>query len=330
MSKVTIIRQSPLVLIKRIIEVDIAASVILFFISFITNFEQIFRATVGGFFSRYDIFIFVIASFLQLIITLIVFFIWQSEEFRLKEKEISFRRSFFFSKEKSILLKNVTLVEYKRSLLEMMLNYGTIVLHTGENTKPFHIRNVETAEIYSNIIKDAVDRALLRKVESPKRHSILDLIIEGESSRLELKQTFRWDTKQKITSKSIEHSVMKTIAAFLNSGGGNLIIGVTDNGKIYGLEDDYQSLVRKDRDGFENHFNQVVKHTIGAQMRQNINLIFEKIEDKDVCLIEVESSLTPVFLTNNENEEFFIRTGNTTSPLKISEVNSYIDSHWGK
>ena len=155
-------------------------------------------------------------------------------------------------------------------------------------------------------------------------------MLEGEHSQLELKQTFRFDGKLKDVNKILEKAVMKTIAAFLNSEGGSLIIGVTDNGKMYGLEDDYSTLVRKDRDGFENHFNLIMKNMMGAEFRQYVKCSFEKIEEKDICLVEVEPSQKPVYMKANGDEEFFIRTGNTTSQLKISEVNSYIETHWKK
>ncbi len=325
-----VIRQSPLVLVRRIIGVEILFTFIIFGLSFITNYEELFARTVGHFLTRYDLFVFLLASAVQFFITLIVFFFWQSEEYRIKEKEVSLRGGIFSTKEKSILLKNISSVEYKRSPLEILLSYGTIVIHTNGNDKPFYIRSVETAEIYANIIKDAVDRSLSRKSDSGKKLSILDLILEGEHTHLELKQTFRFDIKEKTVSKLLEKSVMKTITGFLNTEGGNLIIGVTDNGKIYGIEEDYQTLVRKDRDGFENHFNQILKLMIGTELRQYINLTFEKIEDKDVCLVEVEPSPKPVYIKANGDEEFFIRTGNTISPLKVSEVNSYIESHWEK
>jgi len=325
-----VIRQSPLVLVRRIIGVEILFSIIIFGLSFVTNYEELFAKTVGQFLTRYDLFVFILASAVQFFITLIVFFFWQSEEYRIKEKEISLRGGIFSTKEKSILLKNISSVEYKRSPLEILLSYGTIVIYTSGNEKPFYIRSVETAEIYANIIKDAVDRSLSREMDSGKKLSILDLILEGEHARLELKQTFRFDIKEKNASKLLEKSVMKTVTGFLNSDGGNLIIGVTDNGKIYGVEEDYKTLVRKDRDGFENHFNQTLKNMIGAEFRQYVTLSFEKIEEKDVCLIEVEASPKPVYMKANGEEGFFIRTGNTTSPLKVSEVNSYIGSHWEK
>ncbi len=323
-----IIKQSPLVLVRRIIEVELIVGLVLFIISLIENYEELYRNSPIGDFFRYDLFLIVTVSFLQLLITFLVFLTWNKEEYRLKETEIIHRKGMFFPREHSILLKNISSVEYKRNPLELVLGYGTVVLsHIGDR-KALKIRSIETPEIYANFIKDAVDRVVDKKEISSKKLSILDLILEGEHYRLEFKQTFRYDIKKKDVSKFLEKAVMKTVAAFLNSNGGNLIIGITDNGGVYGLEDDYNTLVRKDRDGFENHFSQLMKNMMGAEFRQSVTLSFESIEDKDVCFIEVVTSEKPVYMRSNGEEEFFIRTGNSTSPLKISEVNSYIESHW--
>ncbi len=326
-----IIKQSPLVLLKRIVEVEISISLILFILSFFANYQDLFLKSYIGNIFNYDLFLVVGSAIVQLIVTFGTFVLWNGEEYRLKEKEIVHREGFIFVKEQSVMLKSILSVEFKRNPIELLLNLGTIVIHSQGREKPFYIRSIDSAEIYSNIIKDTVDRALLRPAESLKKLSILDLILEGESSRLELKQTFRWDGKNKVTSKMLEKAVMKTVSAFLNTGGGNLIIGVTDNGKIHGLEEDYNSLTRKDRDGFENHFNQVLKNMIGAEFREYVSVIFETIEEKDVCLVDVLPSPKPVYMqANGDGEEFFIRTGNTTSTLSLSKTQSYIESHWGR
>jgi len=311
--------------------VELLVGLFLFAISFILNYEKIFREIIARFFDRYDIFLVISASALQLLITIFIFFQWHSEEYRLKEKEIIHKRGLFFKKENSILLKNISSVEYKRGPLEFFLNYATLIIHTRAGEKPIKISSVENAEIYSDVIRDTMDIAITGKPKSnSKKHSILDMILEGENQYLEFKQTFRWDIKQKVTSKDLEKSVIKTISAFLNSDGGNLLIGVADNGSVCGINDDIKTLVKKDKDGFENHFNQVLRTSIGAEFRQYVNLIFETIEDKDVCFIEVTPSPKPVYVKTNGEEEFFIRTGNSTSPLKVSEANSYIESHWEK
>ena len=52
----------------------------------------------------------------------------------------------------------------------------------------------------------------------------------------------RWDYKanQKGT-EVIQLGVLKTLAAFMNSQGGTLIIGIDDNGNSLGLEKDYET-----------------------------------------------------------------------------------------
>lgn len=326
-----VIKQSPLVLLKRIIEVELSISAVVLLVSFFANYEELFQQSFIGGLLRYDLFLVVLTAIVQLVVTFGTFILWNSEEYRLKEKEIIHREGFIFVKEQSVLLKTILSVEFKRNPLELLLNLGTIVIRYNGTEKPFYIHSIDNAEIYSNIIKDTVDRALMRPVESQKKLSILDLILEGESTRLELKQTFRWDGKNKVTSKVLEKAVMKTVSAFLNTGGGNLIIGVTDSGKIHGLEEDYNSLTRKDRDGFENHLNQVLKNMIGAEFREYVSVTFETIEEKDVCLIDVLPSPKPVYMqANGDGEEFFIRTGNTTSTLTLSKTQSYIETHWGR
>jgi membrane protein YdbS with pleckstrin-like domain len=328
-----IIKQSPLALIRRLIAVEILIAVALFFLSLAAiNYHALYdKSPISGAF-RFSIFLVLGASAIQLLVTFFVFLSWHNEEYRLKEKEIVHRKGIFLTHERSIMLKNISSVDYKRSWMEFLFGYGSIYLNnsSGISKEGMKISSVETPEIYANIIKDAIDLAIEQKRASSNKLSILDLILEGESSSLELKQTFRYDGKTKDVNKALEKATMKTIAAFLNANGGNLIIGVTDNGRIHGVEEDYHTLIRKDRDGFENHFNQVLKLMIGAEFRQHVKISFEKIEDKDVCLVQVDPSHKPVYVKANGDEEFFIRTGNTTSPLKVSEVNSYIDSHWQK
>lgn len=58
----------------------------------------------------------------------------------------------------------------------------------------------------------------------------------GESASLEFKQTMRWDTQLHKRSTEVLRASMKTVCAFLNSGGGTLLIGVADTGEPKGLE----------------------------------------------------------------------------------------------
>ena len=72
--------------------------------------------------------------------------------------------------------------------------------------------------------------------------SIEDMISEGEHEELEFKSSLRWDTEQSCLNKALEGVTLKSIAAFNNTQGGRLLIGVRDDGQVLGLEPDYGTL----------------------------------------------------------------------------------------
>ena len=160
--------------------------------------------------------------------------------------------------------------------------------------------------------------------------NIYDIISSGENEHLEFKTSLRWDVRRGQVKKELEKSVLKTIAAFLNSEGGNLVIGVDDTGSISGLDPDFKSLAKQNLDGFENHFNNIFKTSIGPEFRRLVKLQFYNIRGTAVCLISVQHSHKPVYVRDGETEGFFIRTGNATTQLKVSEVTAYVASWWQK
>ncbi|OGN22307.1 MAG: hypothetical protein A2918_00085 [Candidatus Yanofskybacteria bacterium RIFCSPLOWO2_01_FULL_42_49] len=164
-------------------------------------------------------------------------------------------------------------------------------------------------------------------VRSLNEENDIDEIIKSEEhEKLEFKTSFRWDANRNQINKELEKAVMKTVAAFLNSNGGRLLIGVSDKGVPVGLDNDFASLVKKDADGFENHFNNIFNTMIGPGLRRFVKLEFGNISDKTVCLVDIEPSHKPVYLKTGESEDFYIRTGNVTTPLKMSEAATYISS----
>ena len=71
--------------------------------------------------------------------------------------------------------------------------------------------------------------SLIGEPEETNLRPITDLIELGESSILEFKSTFQWDVVKGEQNKALRLSSLKTIAAFLNSQGGTLLIGVEDD-----------------------------------------------------------------------------------------------------
>ena len=81
--------------------------------------------------------------------------------------------------------------------------------------------------------------------ESGIEEQLRKLLAEGEGSTLEYKSSLRWDYNESRVNKDLAKVIVKTLAAFLNSQGGTLLIGVNDEGGLLDLEMDISTLGRK-------------------------------------------------------------------------------------
>lgn len=158
----------------------------------------------------------------------------------------------------------------------------------------------------------------------PERISASELgaIIDGgEHDRLEFKSTLRWNLKAEKAGKEIELAVIKSLAAFLNSAGGSLIIGVDDQGRVLGLEVDQFPNTDKYLQHFTNLFNQ----HIGMEFSPFIHFGTRPVADQQVFIIACRPSPRPVFVKDKQDERFFIRSGASTRQLKMSQVLDYVE-----
>jgi len=152
-----------------------------------------------------------------------------------------------------------------------------------------------------------------------------DLIATGESERLEFKASLRWDFRQQKTNKDLETKIVQTVAAFLNAHeGGTLLIGVADNGTIVGLDHDYQTLKKNNRDGFQAHAYQLFIEKYGKDVASLVHLGFEAIDGKDVCRIYAQPAHKPIYI----DRRLYIRTGNMTHELSAQEAVEYTHERW--
>ena len=127
----------------------------------------------------------------------------------------------------------------------------------------------------------------------------------------------------------IQDNIIKSIAGFLNSDGGSLIIGVSDDGNAYGLDADLQFTQRKDLDGLELELTQLLmnvfsKETVATKIRAS----FPQFQQKAIIRIDVKPSNSPIFAkTSKEQEAFYVRIGNLTQLMSTQSAISYIAQH---
>lgn len=319
-----IIKEGPFVFIKKALIIELFACIFLIFISFLENYEELYRGVTMLKSIRYDIFRDILFSLFQIIVIFYAFISWYMVRFEVRDRSIVRVSGIFIKRENALRLSLVDEVSTKQGFLERFIRHGTIYISNNQNKK-IKIRNVYNFRDTVSIIEDVVERSKGQK----RNVSVKDLLERGEGEYLEYKETLRFDIKQNKINKEIEKSSVKSIAGFLNSFGGTLLIGVNDKGEVMGLEKDLGTINKKDRDGFENFLNTLIKVHLGARFRNSIGVRFEKVSGKDVCIVEVDESLEPVFVKGYENlEEFFVRTGNSTTSLSFSEAQNYIKEHW--
>jgi hypothetical protein len=153
------------------------------------------------------------------------------------------------------------------------------------------------------------------------------IIREGENETIEFKSTLRWDIRAGKTNQALERACLKTIAAFLNSAGGTLLIGVRDDGSIEGIESD--KFVNEDK--FLLHLWTLVRTCLGRDVSPYIVTTLEKLDAKTVCVVRCRQSNRPVFLRQpGFDEAYYIRVGPSSNAMDISEALKYIEDHFEK
>jgi uncharacterized repeat protein (TIGR03833 family) len=183
--------------------------------------------------------------------------------------------------------------------------------------------------------------------------SIEALIEQGENSLVEFKAAALWsfgftndDIKNytppskelhaygKSTSKII---ISKTIAGFLNTDGGTLIIGVKENKNNYGdevvgVELEFKQLKDPCQDGYRRMLIDLVKEyfpsTIFNHLSQYMQIEFVEINEKIVCSIIASKSDKKVFLRLKNVDHFFIRIDASTRELQGVEIVDYCEKHF--
>ena len=153
----------------------------------------------------------------------------------------------------------------------------------------------------------------------------------GESENQEFKESARWSYQTENKRKS-EQIIVKPIAGFLNRNGGSLFIGVKDDCSILGLDDDYATLTKSNKDGFELYLSQLFTNSISGNPNSYCKILFHEIDGLEICEIVVNSCNQPVFTNASEDvkslTDFWVREGNRTIKYFGEQQQRYIDDNW--
>jgi len=170
----------------------------------------------------------------------------------------------------------------------------------------------------------------IRQLSAALEEDVRLVIARGESANLEFKSTFRWDLRERRFNRALEAVVLKTLAGYMNSQGGTLLIGVADDGSVVGLENDYTTLKKQDRDGFEQVLMTAVDSKLGGDACRSVQAVFHSVDGKDVCRVIVTPGHRPVYVRDGDAPKLYVRTGVSTRELNVQDAISYTEVRWKK
>ena len=168
---------------------------------------------------------------------------------------------------------------------------------------------------------------------APQASPLETLIAGGETSRLEFKETLRWDVRQERINRRLEDVAIKTIAAFANMEGGVLLIGVQDDGTVVGLAADL-ACSADSRDQFELHLTNLINARFGHAFKASkVRVSFPEAQGRTICRVDVQPSREAVFVSLADQsgavaERLFVRSGNASHEIPPSQIPRFVQDHF--
>jgi hypothetical protein len=185
---------------------------------------------------------------------------------------------------------------------------------------------LSTFPLVSEEVKTLTLNAFIATLPSADDKAVHKLIKGLETAKVEFKEGAAFSSQRNQKSPDMIRNVLREVAAFLNSGGGNVILGVTDAGKVVGIANDIQHAhpKKKNRDGYELFLRNSLSGKLGTIQSSGCKITFHKIDNHEVRRTLVPASSTPVYLDGN----LIVRDGSSSRQLNAQEAVTHIAQQW--
>ena len=174
---------------------------------------------------------------------------------------------------------------------------------------------------------DRLDDMLHAVDELTEADGIRSLIRFGETDTIEFKETLSLETKNGNKEKYLETGVLKNIAGFMNNKGGVLLVGIHDNGSVYGVDDEVAKFHKGSNDKFKLYFKNILKSRIGEENYPFVDYEIYPVDGKDVLKIwckPIQSGMGCYL----DKKEFYVRRNPGTDKLEGRELVEYTNNHF--
>lgn len=182
----------------------------------------------------------------------------------------------------------------------------------------------ERRKLIAKVIFDGFERLTHGEVVQLEDDTFEARISRGEGPQTEFKSTLRVNLHTGQSDPKMELAALKTIAAFLNSKGGTLFIGLNDSGDAIGLDADKFP----NEDKMALHLDNLIKTHLGGAAFACIKPEFGELGGKRFLAVECAPSNKPVFVKSGAAEEFYVRAGASSPALPGSHAHEYINQRF--
>jgi hypothetical protein len=208
------------------------------------------------------------------------------------------------------------------------------------------LMNISAGAVLDDIEFVSKPRVLNTKISDEERFRAL--IAKGEHGSIEFKSSTLWSARY--TNEEIESSrekdirkygrntskiiIAKTIAGFLNTQGGNLVIGIKENkngnsDEIVGIEGEYNKLQDPCPDGYRRMIvDDIIKYYFSSEIFNNfskyLSISFPVYENKTLCWLQMVKSDVPVYINVLREDLFFIRVDAETRQITGKPLGDYL------
>ncbi len=199
--------------------------------------------------------------------------------------------------------------------------YTSAVLGLADNFFVYHQEDDQfDNKLYQDFYNDIQKEGNIALIYSRFEDELEREIRNGETKVLEFKETFSLDVKKQTKEKWIELSALKTIGGFLNSEGGKLLIGVSDEKILLGTTQEIDKLFNS-KDHFLLHIKSLIKSNYGEKIYPYIDIYFKTLRQAEILIVECKKSKMPIWL---DGKDFYVRTNPATDKLDGPDLVSYI------
>jgi Putative DNA-binding domain len=230
------------------------------------------------------------------------------------------------------------------SQLADRLNLDSALGMLGQIAKIREILELHNLQIVPDLDKGEIDAERILRFKpvslTPAERLRQDLL-RDECHHLEFKSTLHFDLqsyqrqgepKDPATCRSddVLFSSLKTVAALLNSEGGRLYIGISDERQMVGLGYDFKISATCNWDRWERYLrdNLGSKFKDGQMVNDHISVLPVAHDELCIALVDIVPRSSLSFIKWQGQDRLYRRQGNRTIQVGITEMEEFLQTRW--